>query len=411
MDETPKPTGPDLIVRQQAGEVFTAFLRVGLTAFGGPAAQISTIRREFVERRGWLADAAFADLLAFSLVLPGSAGVQLGMAVGLRCGGRTGLIAAGLGIALPGAVAAIALGCVAPRLEAGWSEGMAHGLQIAAAAVIAQALIGLVRTRAAGPVREGMAIGAAAGLLIASGGPAAQVVALGAGALFGLIFLAEPVMRQPAPAPIAQVPLGLSLGALAAFAGLLTALPLLAAWSGDPASGVASVFFRVGALVFGGDHVAMPLLQSEVVGRGWIDIDTFLSGYGAVQALPGSMFSVAGFLGAAQSAGPGGWLGGLIAILAIYAPGILLTVGALPFWTSLQTHAGARGAIAGVNAVAVGILAAALWNPVLSQAITRPSDWLLAAGAFVFLAVAKAPPWLVVVGFAAAMGLFHPIRV
>ena len=194
-------------------------------------------------------------------------------------------------------------------------------------------------------------------------------------------------------------------GALAVFVLLLGLLPFLAAWLGSPSLGLASVFYRTGALVFGGGHVVLPLLQSEVVGRGWLDQETLLGGYGAVQALPGPLFSFAGFVGAAEQVAPGGWRGGLVALVAIFLPSLLLVVGVLPFWDRLKSQPSARGALAGVNAVVVGVLAAALWNPVLSTAIQRPSDWALAAGAYVFLAVAKLPPWLVVIGFAAAIGL------
>jgi chromate transporter len=266
----------------------------------------------------------------------------------------------------------------------------------------------MARSLAVGPIRGGMAIGATAGLLIAHG-PVAQILALAAGALFGLAFLSETAPAELDDPATHQVSRGVSLTALAVFALLLGLLPFLAAWLNSPALGVASVFYRTGALVFGGGHVVLPLLQTEVVGRGWLDLDTFLAGYGAAQALPGPLFSFAGFVGAAQGVGPDGWRGGLLAIAAIFAPSLLLVLGVLPFWDRLKRRPSARGALAGVNAVVVGILAAALWNPVLSNAIERPSDWLLAGGAFVFLAVARMPPWLVVLGFAAAMGLFRPM--
>ena len=194
--------------------------------------------------------------------------------------------------------------------------------------------------------------------------------------------------------------------ALSLFVLLLGVLPFLAALLDSPTLGVASVFYRTGALVFGGGHVVLPLLQSEVVGRGWLDQDAFLGGYGLVQGLPGPLFSFAGFVGAAQEIGPGGWRGGLVALAAIFLPGVLLVLGVLPFWDRLKSQAGARAAVAGVNAVVVGVLAAALWNPVLTTAIRRPGDWALLAGAFVFLAVAKLPPWLVVVGFAVLVAAF-----
>ncbi len=409
MDETPPPAPAGT-----PGEVFAAFLKQGLTAFGGPVAHIAYFRREFVERRAWLTETAFADLLALAQFLPGPASSQLGMAIGLRRAGYAGLFAAWLGFTLPAALAMIALAYVLPNLDFGWGDGVIHGLKLAAAAVVAQALVAMARMLATGPIRGGMAIGAALGLLIAQATHAsavsvAQILALSAGAVFGLAFLKE---ETPAEAPddagTHQVPQAVSFGALAVFALALGALPFLAAYLDDPTLGLASVFYRSGALVFGGGHVVLPLLQSEIVGRGWMDRDTFLAGYGAMQALPGPLFSFAGYVGAAQAVAPHGWATGVVAILAIFAPSGLLVLGVLPFWDRLKRRPAARGALAGVNAVVVGVLAAALWNPVLSSAIERPSDWLLAAGAFVFLAVARLPPWLVVVGFAAAVGLFHP---
>jgi chromate transporter len=405
MDETSAPSraGP-----HPAGEVFQAFLIQGLTAFGGPVAHIGYFRREFVERRAWLGEAAFADLLALAQFLPGPASSQLGMAIGLRRAGYLGLAAAWVGFTLPAGAAMIALAYAAPLMTAGWGQGVLHGLQIAAAAVVLQALVAMARVLAVGPIRAGMAIGAGAGLLIAHGGPVAQILALAAGAGFGLAMLREPGPVVPDDPAAHQVPPVVSGAALSLFVLLLGLLPFLAAWASDPTLGLASVFYRTGALVFGGGHVVLPLLQSEVVGRGWLDQDAFLGGYGLVQALPGPLFSFAGFVGAAQQVAPGGWRGGLVALVAIFLPSLLLVLGVLPFWDRLKTQPGARGALAGVNAVVVGVLAAALWSPVLTTAIQRPSDWALLAGAFVFLAVARLPPWLVVVGFAALVGVFSP---
>jgi chromate transporter len=400
MDDTPTPP-------RRAAEVFLAFLVQGLTAFGGPVAHLGYFRREFVERRGWLSEAAFADLLALSQFLPGPASSQLGMAIGLRRAGYLGLLAAWVGFTLPAAVVMIGLAYLAPQLAASWGEGWLHGLKIAAAAVVLQALIAMARTLAVGPIRAGMAIGAAAGLIIAAGGgPVAQILALAAGALFGLAFLRdEPVPTIPDDAATHKVSPSAAAGALVVFALVLGGLPFLAAWLQDPTLGLASVFYRTGALVFGGGHVVLPLLQSEIVGRGWLDQDTFLAGYGAVQALPGPLFSFAGFVGAAQGIAPGGWAGGLVALAAIFLPSMLLVVGVLPFWDRLKGRPAARGALAGVNAVVVGVLAAALWNPMLTSTIGRPADWALLAAAFVFLAVARLPPWLVVIGFSVVTGL------
>jgi chromate transporter len=402
MDETPplSRAGPS-----PAGEVFQAFLVQGLTAFGGPVAHIGYFRREFVERRAWLSDGAFADLLALAQFLPGPASSQLGMAIGLRRAGYAGLVAAWVGFTLPAGVAMIALAYLAPRLATGWGDGVLHGLQLAAAAVVLNALVAMARTLAVGPIRAGIAIGATAGLLMAHG-PAPQILALIAGGLFGMALLREPGAAEPDDPATQEIPPVVSGGALAVFVLLLGLLPFLAVWLDSPSLGLASVFYRTGALVFGGGHVVLPLLQSEIVGRGWLDQDTFLGGYGAVQALPGPLFSFAGFVGAAQQVAPGGWRGGLVALSAIFLPSLLLVVGVLPFWDRLKAQPAARGALAGVNAVVVGVLAAALWNPVLMTAVRRPSDWALAAGAYVFLAVAKLPPWLVVIGFAAVIGLF-----
>jgi chromate transporter len=401
MDETPPPSRTGL---SQAGDVFRAFLVQGLTAFGGPVAHIGYFRREFVERRGWLSEGAFADLLALAQFLPGPASSQLGMAIGLRRAGYLGLIAAWVGFTLPAGVVMIALAYLAPRLAAGWGDGVLHGLQLAAAAVVLNALVAMARTLAVGPIRAGIAIGAAAGLVL-SPGPVSQILALIAGGLFGFALLREPGSTEPDDPATQRVPPAVSAGSLAVFVLLLGMLPFLAALLDSPSLGLASVFYRTGALVFGGGHVVLPMLQSEIIGRGWLDPDTFIGGYGAVQALPGPLFSFAGFVGAAQQVAPGGWRGGLVALVAIFLPSLLLVVGVLPFWDRLKTQASARGALAGVNAVVVGVLAAALWNPVLMTAVRRPSDWALAAGAYVFLAVAKLPPWLVVILFAVAVGL------
>ncbi len=414
MDETPPPSPVEPVGDRKEGagpdrvaEVFRAFLVQGLTAFGGPVAHVGYFRREFVERRAWLSETAFADLLALAQFLPGPASSQLGMAIGLRRAGYLGLFAAWLGFTLPAGAAMIALAYLAPSLGEGWGDGIIHGLQIAAAAVVANAVLGMARKLAVGPIRAGMAIGATAGLMIAHG-PVAQIFALGAGALLGMAMLHEDIPAEPDdPATANAVSPAVSAAALTIFALLLGVLPFLAAKLDDPTLGLASVFYRAGALVFGGGHVVLPLLQGEVVGRGWLDKDTFLAGYGAVQALPGPLFSFAGFVGASQTVAPGGWVAGLVAIVAIFAPSLLLVLGVAPFWDRLKRRPGARGAMAGTNAVVVGVLAAALWNPVLFTAIQRPSDWALAAGAFVFLAVARMPPWLVVVGFAGLAGIFE----
>ena len=398
MDETQPKRGP-------LWEVFLAFFHQGLTAFGGPVAHIGYFRKEFVERRGWVSEAVFADLLALCQFLPGPASSQLGMAIGLRRAGLAGALTAWLGFTLPAATAMILLAYATPVLNSAWGQGWLHGLKIAAAAVVLQAVVAMARSLAVGPIRAGMAIGATGGLILAQG-PVAQICALLAGAAFGAAFLKEPPPQAPEAASANSVGLRGAAAAIAVFAFLLAGLPFLAQLLQSPTLGLASIFYRTGALVFGGGHVVLPLLEGEVVGRGWLDADTFLAGYGAVQALPGPLFSFAGFVGAAQDVAPGGWAGGLVAIVAIFLPSFLLVLGVLPFWDDLRRRPGARGALAGVNAVVVGLLAAALWDPVLTSAVGQPGDWALIAAAFIFLTVARLPPWLVVVGFAAATGLW-----
>jgi len=385
-------------------DVFLAFLKQGFTAFGGPVAHLGYFRKEFVERRGWLSDSAFADLLALCHFLPGPASSQMGMAIGMRQAGLAGALAAFAGFTLPAAVAMIAFAILAPDLTLLYGQGWIHGLKIAAAAVVLQAVVQMARTLAVGPVRAGMAIGAAFGLVVAQS-PMAQVGALVAGGLFGLALLRDAPSDTPPDDAFEMVDRQSAIIALALFAVLLAGLPFLANALQNPGLGMASVFYRTGSLVFGGGHVVLPLLEREIVDRRWLSQDTFLMGYGVMQALPGPLFSFAGFVGAAQRYGPGGVAGGLIALFAIFLPSLLLVTGVLPFWDSLKRQGWARGVLAGVGATVVGVLAAALWDPVLISTVRRPADWALVAAAFVFLQVAKLPPWLVVIGFAAATGL------
>ncbi len=385
-------------------DVFLAFLKQGLTAFGGPTAHLGFFRKEFVERRGWLSDAAFAELMAICHFLPGPASSQVGMAIGLRQAGLGGALAAFAGFTLPAAVGMIAFAYAAPFIQRAFGYSWMHGLKVAAAAVVIQALVQMARALAVGPVRAGMAIGAAVGLILAQGSLAA-IAAIVAGMAFGAALLRD--TDEPAQALASEsVDTGSAWIALGLFVTLLVGLPVLAVALGNTGLGLASAFYRTGSLVFGGGHVVLPLLEREVVGRGWLDQDTFLAGYGFVQALPGPLFSFAGFVGASQTYGPTGVVGGVIALFAIFLPSLLLIVGILPFWDRLKAVPHARGALAGAGAATVGLLAAALWNPLLFSAVQRPSDWALVAAAYIFLTVAKLPPWVVVLGFAAATGLF-----
>jgi len=387
-----------------AFDVFLAFLKQGLTAFGGPVAHLGYFRKDFVEKRGWISEEGFADLVALCHFLPGPSSSQVGMAIGLRQAGLAGAMAAFAGFTLPAAVLMLAFAELAPGLAMYSGGGWIHGLKIAAAAVILQAVVQMARTLAVGPIRAGMAVGAALGLVVAQS-PMAQVGALVAGGLFGLALLRDTPADLAPDDAVEMVDRQSAVFALGLFAALLVGLPVLAALLQNPGLGMASVFYRIGSLVFGGGHVVLPLMEREIVDRRWLDHDTFLMGYGVMQALPGPLFSFAGFVGSTQKYGPGGVTGGLIALFSIFLPSLLLITGVLPFWDRLKRQGWARGVLAGVGATVVGVLAAALWDPVLMETVRRPADWALVGAAFIFLQVAKLPPWLVVIGFAAATGL------
>lgn len=388
-------------------QVFLAFLRQGLTAFGGPVAHLGHFRSEFVEKRRWLTEASYADLLALAHMLPGASSTQVGMAIGMRQAGLVGALAAFAGFTLPAAVIMIALVRYAPLITAHVGAGWLHGVMVAAAAVVLYAVVQMARTLAVGPVRAGLALGAAFGLIVVQG-PVAQVMVLAAGGLFGLGLLRDETTSPASDGLQPAVDTHSAAIALGVFVLMLVGLPLAAVLLGNPGLGLAGVFYRTGALAFGGEHVVLPLLQREVVDRGWIDQRSFLSGYGLAQALPGPLFSFAGYVGAGQRFGPGGAVGAAIALFAISLPGLLLITGVLPFWDRLKRQPWAHGLSAGLGATVVGVLAATLWDPLLMSAVRRPADWALVAAAYVFLAIAKAPPWLVVIGFAVATAVFLP---
>ena len=399
MDE-PARTAPNLL------DVFIAFFGAGLTA-GGPSAHLADFRREFVDRRGWLSEAELAQAADQAESTPGHSSTQLAVAIGMRRAGVAGGAAALLGFVLPAAAALIALAQLAPVLFRLWGDGWTLGLKIAACAMVIQALSGMARVIAPDPVRVGLAIGAGLGAVLTQG-PVAQFFALATGALFGLALLrpdsgSEPVTVVAADLPQNRRP---AMVALTVTALLFLALPF-AAWAlGSPSTGLAGIFFRVGALAFGGEQVLLPLLSAELEGEGWIDIDTLLAGYGAALALPGPLFAFAGFVGAAQTGALGGWLGGALCVGALLSPSLLLMIGGAPFWARLQAQPRLMGALAGLQAVTVGLVAAALWDPLLLRTIVEPADWALVAAAWVFLSIARLPRWLVAVGFALATGIF-----
>jgi len=384
-------------------EVFRVFLKLGLTSFGGPIAHIGYFRHELVERRKWIDEAGYADLVALCQFLPGPASSQVGFAMGiLRAGGLPGGLAAWLGFTLPSAAILLAFGLGAGAATGPLAEGILHGLKLVAVAVVAQAVLGMARALTPDRNRATIALGAVA-ITVALAGAWSQVAAIACGALAGLLLCRDlrDEVRGELRFPISP---RAGIGALAAFAVLLFALPLLAV-NGNAAALLAGAFFRSGALVFGGGHVVLPLLHAEVVTPGWVSESSFLAGYGLAQAVPGPLFAFAAYLGAVQTPSPNGLAGAAIALVALFLPGLLLVTGVLPFWDRLRRLAAAQAAIKGAGAAVVGILGAALYSPVWTSAVLSPRDFFLALAGFVLLTSWKAPPVVVVVLLASAGAL------
>ena len=389
-------------------EVLGVFLRLGLTSFGGPVAHLGYFHAEFVQRRRWLAEQDYADLVALCQFLPGPASSQFGIAVGLGRAGWLGALAARVGFTLPSAVLLIAFALGLEALAGPLASGAIHGLKVVAVAVVAQAVWGVAKSLCPDRLRAGIAL-AAAGMAVLLPGAGGQ---LGAIALGGLVARgALPVTPLPAAA---HLDYGVSrrqgAALLALFGLLLVLLPLLAAFTGGVGLAMVAVFFKAGALVFGGGHVMLPLLQAGVVPPGWVSNEVFLAGYGAAQAVPGPLFTFAAYLGAAMGPPLGGWVGGLVLLLAIFVPAFLLIVGALPFWEALRHRDGIRRALAGVNAAVVGILGAALYDPVWAGAIHSRADFCLALAAYGLLVVGRVPPVAVVALCALAGGAGAVLR-
>ena len=382
-------------------DVLLAFLKLGLTSFGGPVAHLGYFRTEFVERRRWLDDKSYSDLVALCQFLPGPASSQVGMALGLRRAGWWGALAAWLGVTLPSAVALILFAQGVATWSGLAASGAVHGLKVAAVAVVAQAVWGMSRALCPDRLRAGVAIGSAL-VVLAVPGAAGQILAIVLGGLIGRWALR---LEGLAPATHQDCGVRRRTGAvlLAVCAVLLLLLPALAASQNAPLLHAASVVYQAGALVFGGGHVVLPLLQAGVVPPGWVSNDIFLAGYGAAQAVPGPLFTFAAYLGAAMPAPLGGWGGGLLLLVVIFLPAFLLVAGALPFWEALRQRDGVQRAMGGINAAVVGVLAAALYDPVWTSAIHGRLDFGLALAAFGLLVVAKlSPVW--VVALAAAAG-------
>ena len=376
-------------------EVLGIFLRLGVTSFGGPIAHLGYFRSEFVERRKWLDEAAYTDIIALCQFLPGPASSQVGIILGMLRAGFAGGLAAWIGFTLPSALALIAFAYGVGRLGDLSHVAWLHGLKIVAVAVVAQAVWGMARNLC--PDRERATIAVAAALLtLAVPSASGQIGAIVAGGVIGRLLLSSGT--DEATTPLA-IPVGreVAIASLTLFSALLFGLPMLAEATADHTVELMSSFYRSGSLVFGGGHVVLPLLQQAVVPRGWIDNDAFLAGYGAAQAVPGPLFTFAAYLGVAMKAAPNGWAGGLICLAAIYLPSYLLLLGALPFWDALRHRSGVRSTLRGVNATVVGIFLGALYTPVWTSAIFAPADFGLGVLAFLLLVFWRTPPWLVVV--------------
>ncbi|MDO9611153.1 MAG: chromate efflux transporter [Serpentinimonas sp.] len=378
--------------------VFLVFLRLGLTSFGGPIAHLAYFRTEFVQQRRWLDEHEYASLVALCQFLPGPASSQVGFALGWSRAGYQGALAAWCGFTLPSALLLVAFAYLLLQHGQVLPAGLLPGLVLAALAVVAQAVWGMGRSLCPDTPRRALALLAAVAVLLWPG----------AWALMGVIVFGALIGRwglAPVPPPAAasaegaqglQIPVSrrLAWGCLAVFVGALALWPLWAWASGSFWVALVEVFYRSGALVFGGGHVVLPMLQAEVVPSGWVDLETFLAGYAAAQAVPGPLFTFAAFLGAAM----GGWLGAVLALLAVFAPGMLVLLAALPHWQRLRQSASAQRAMAGVNAAVVGLLLAALLLPLQAGVLASAQDVALLALAALALLWGKWPPWLVVLG-------------
>ncbi|HUZ13844.1 MAG TPA: chromate efflux transporter [Caulobacteraceae bacterium] len=396
VDAAASGSGP--AVRGGAFEVFAVALGLGLTSFGGPIAHLGYFERAYVQRRRWLSADDYAGLVALCQMVPGPASSQVSFLIGLRRASWAGAFAAWLGFTLPSALLMFAFAWLAPRLTGPLTQAVLHGLKLVAVAVVAQAVWSMAAKLCPDLRRAALGM-VAATLLLLFGGPLMQLIALAAGAVGGML-LCRGVQSQSVPP---RLPVGRRAGLafMAVFLGLLIGLPLAAQGAPRSMLGMVAVFYRTGALVFGGGHVVLPLLRDALVPAGWISDSAFLSGYGATQAMPGPLFTFAAYLGATIAPHGGGFgvaaLWSTAALIFIFLPGMLVALAGLPLWSWVGHHAVARGALAGVNAAVVGVLGAALYNPIWTSAIFNARDLAVALIAFLLLERWRAPPILIVV--------------
>jgi chromate transporter len=379
-----------------ATEVLIAFLKLGVTSFGGPIAHIGCFREEFVRRRRWLDEHAYADLVSLCQFLPGPASSQVGFSIGLMRAGYRGGLAAWTGFTLPSAVALVLFASGASVLAGTRGVALLHGLKLVAVAIVAQAVWGMARTLCPDLKRALIAIGAAL-LLLFVGSPLAQLAVIVLGGALGLRFC-RAISAVPTEGNLpALVSRRAGLVALALYLMLLAGLPLLSSLGVSQGIALFDAFYRSGALVFGGGHVVLPLLREAVVAPGWVTDDAFLAGYGAAQAIPGPLFAFAAYLGMVVSPSPHGLPGALLGLIGLFLPGVLILTGVLPFWDTFRQRADARAVMAGINAAVVGLLGAALYSPVWTSSVRTAGDFALALLGFLLLTVGRAPPLLVVI--------------
>lgn len=378
--------------RRSPPDVLLAFLKLGLTSFGGPIAHIAYFRQELIVRRGWMSEAAYANIVALCQLLPGPTSSQVGFAIGLNQAGIAGGLAAFVGFTTPSALIMFAAAAGLSLLKGELGAALLHGLMLVAVSIVAQAVFGMARSFLRTPVTAMIGLAALGIVLIASNALVKPAVII-AGGVIGLLLLPKDDGSSAHPNPRIRSSVSAPLGV---FVLLLASLPLLANGSGRGLISVADAFYRSGAFVFGGGHVVLPLLEAETVSRGWLGEQTFLAGYGVAQALPGPLFTFAGYLGAVSNSGVSPLAAGPLALAMIFLPGFLLLAAALPLWLRLRTIPSAAAFVGGANAAVVGLLAAALWDPVIRSAVLSPLDGAIAALGFLLLQGFRVPPLIVI---------------
>lgn len=370
-------------------EILSVSTKLGLTSFGGPVAHLGYFYNEYIRKRQWMDERSYSDLVALSQLLPGPASSQVGIGLGMIRAGWLGGLIAWFGFTLPSVVALVLFALLLKGYDVA-DTGWIHGLKIVAVAIVAQAVVGMGSKLAADKYKATLAVAATAvSLLWQTAFSQAAIIA--AAGIIGFVLYRKAAVPEAAnfSVPVSRT---FAVVCLVLFFGLLVALPLLRPLVNTDLFSLFDSFYRSGSLVFGGGHVVLPLLEREAVPSGWVSQQDFLAGYGAAQAVPGPLFTFAAYLGAMTKGVPGA----IVATAAIFLPAFLLIIGALPFWSFLRKSPRMQGALTGINAAVVGILLAALYNPLWTTAIGRPADFVLASILFLMLTFWKLPPWVAV---------------